>query len=128
MSVEKKPKQDPVEALVKKRYSKIPVSQTAIEGMRMSSDDRQWVLRVISLQDLAIEEYISKVVCKSLNAAYKKTADEIIKQNTRIFDMIEKQNKKIDDIAKAMDDIKCRIEDHERRIEIIEDVLKIKRA
>ena len=128
MSAEKKPKRDPVEALVKKRYSKIPVSQTAIEGMRMSSDDRQWVIRVISLQDLAIEEYISKVVCKSLNAAYKKTADEIIKQNTRIFKMIENQNKKIDEIAKAMDDIKCRIEDHERRIEIIEDILKIKRA
>jgi uncharacterized protein YpuA (DUF1002 family) len=121
-----KPKAD-----LKDEINRLMTPSAAKELLGLSPTFQQFLIRWTDLRDSAmmdeVKEFVQKLYEKDNEQMCKNIAEIVVAQNRRIFSTLEKQTNLLhkigDDILEIKSDIskiKDRLEDHEKRIKILE--------
>lgn len=92
--------------MTENKYSDIPISKNTAKGMTLTSDDRQYLQRMLSVQDDSWNEAFDKNIAELTKAL----AEVIQESNSRMFSLLEEQGLLIREIQGDIKDIKQSIE------------------
>jgi chemotaxis regulatin CheY-phosphate phosphatase CheZ len=121
-----KPKLD-----LKDEINRLMTPDAAKELQGLSPTFQQFLIRWIDLRDFAlmdeVKEFIEKLYTKDNEQMCKNIAEIVIAQNKKMFNILDKQTLLLEKIGKDILEIKCdiveiktRLDNHEKRIIILE--------
>ena len=114
-----KPKLD-----LKDEINRLMTPDAAKELQGLSPTFQQFLIRWIDLRDFALMDevkvFIQDLYKKDNEQMCKNIAEIVVAQNKRMFDTLNKQTLLLEKIGQDIIEIKTRLDEHEKRIRILE--------